>query len=282
MSFVTSYEMLLDAQKNNYAVGAFNVENMEMIKAVLAAAEEMRSPVILQTTPSTLKYAAPELFAAMVKAEAANVTVPVCLHLDHGNSIDLAIRAIAAGYSSVMIDGSALAFAENIALSASVVEKAHAAGIPVEAELGTVGGKEDSLVRNGSIYTDPDDAVKFVAETGVDSLAVAIGTAHGIYKTTPKIDIARLSAIRDKVSVPLVLHGTSGVPEDVVAECVRRGICKVNYATDLRVAYTAGVREYLAANSDAYDPKKYGIEGMKRVTAHVESKMKPLGSCGKA
>ena len=122
MSFVTSSEMLLDAQKNNYAVGAFNVENMEMIKAVLAAAEEMRSPVILQTTPSTLKYAAPELFAAMVKAEAANVTVPVCLHLDHGNSFDLAIRAMAASYSSVMIDGSALAFAENIALSASVVE----------------------------------------------------------------------------------------------------------------------------------------------------------------
>ena len=125
MSFVTSSEMLLDAQKNNYAVGAFNVENMEMIKAVLAAAEEMRSPVILQTTPSTLKYAAPELFAAMVKAEAANVTVPVCLHLDHGNSFDLAIRAMAAGYSSVMIDGSALAFAENIALSASVVDIDH-------------------------------------------------------------------------------------------------------------------------------------------------------------
>lgn len=282
MSFVTSSEMLLDAQKRGYAVGAFNVENMEMIKAVLAAAEEMRSPVMLQTTPSTLKYASPELFAAMVKAEAAKVSVPVCLHLDHGSSFDLAIRAIEAGYSSVMIDGSALAFADNIALSAAVAEKAHLAAIPVEAELGTVGGKEDSLVRNGSIYTDPDDAVQFVAETGVDSLAVAIGTAHGIYKSTPKIDVDRLSAIRKVVSIPLVLHGTSGVPEDVVAECVRRGICKVNYATDLRIAYTAGVREYLAANPDAYDPKKYGAVGMKKVTDYVEGKMTLLGSCGKA
>lgn len=282
MAFVTSAEMLLDAQKNGYAVGAFNVENMEMIKAVLAAAEEMRSPVMLQTTPSTLKYASPELFAAMVKAEAATVSVPVCLHLDHGSSYELAMRAVKAGYSSVMIDGSALPFEENIAVSASVVKEAHAAGIPVEAELGTVGGKEDNLVRSGSIYTDPDDAVKFVAETGVDSLAVAIGTAHGIYKSTPKIDVDRLSAIRQVVEIPLVLHGTSGVPEDVVAECVRRGICKVNYATDLRLAYTAAVREFLGANPDAFDPKKYGVCGMKSVTAYVEGKMKLLGSCGRA
>ncbi len=282
MSFVTSSKMLLDAQKNGYAVGAFNIENMEMIKAVLSAAEEMCSPVILQTTPSTLKYASPELFAAMVRVESSNVTIPVCLHLDHGNSFELAMRSINAGYSSVMIDGSSLALEENIALSASVVERAHAVNISVEAELGTIGGKEDNLVRDSSIYTDPNDAAKFVSETAVDSLAVAIGTAHGVYKDTPKIDLDRLSAIRKVVSIPLVLHGSSGVPEDVVVECVRRGICKVNYATDLRVAYTAGVRDFLLANSDVFDPKKYGVEGMKRVSDYVKLKIELLGSKGKA
>ena len=282
MAYTTSKRILTDAQAGGYAVGAFNVENMEMVLAVLSAAETLKSPVILQTTPSTLKYATPEIFASMIKAAVEAVSVPVCLHLDHGNSYELAVRAINAGYSSVMIDGSALAFDGNISLTRSVVEIAHAEGVPVEAELGAIGGKEDSLESLGGAYTDPSDARHFADETGIDSLAVAIGTAHGIYKSTPKVDVGRLSTIRETVSVPLVLHGTSGVPDETVKDCIKCGICKVNYATDLRLAYTAGVRGFLDDNPDAFDPKKYGTAGKSRVEDYVKNRILLLGSSGKA
>ena len=279
---VSSKEPLLDAQKNGYAVGAFNVENMEMLYAVLRAAEEMRSPVLLQTTPSTLKYAGPEMFHAMAEAAASQCAAPAALHLDHGNSAELAHRCLLAGYTSIMIDGSAKSFEDNIALTMQVIADAKEFGVPVEAELGVVGGKEDSLVAEKDIYTAPEQAAEFAERTGVDFLAVAIGTAHGVYKAEPKVDVDRLSAIRRLVSVPLVLHGTSGVPEPVVAECIRRGICKVNYATDLRIAYTAGVREYLEKNPDGFDPKKYGTVGMARVQEYVCGKMKLCGCAGRA
>lgn len=185
---VNSKELLLDAQKNGYAVGAFNVENMEMVQAVIEAAEEMQAPVILQTTPSTLRYATPELFFANVSAAAKNASVPVVLHLDHGSSFALAMKAFQAGYTSIMIDGSKLSLEENIALSKAVAEACHAGNIPVEAELGKVGGKEDDLVVGlDNPYTDPQEAVRFVEETGIDSLAVGIGTAHGIYKGEPNV-----------------------------------------------------------------------------------------------
>ena len=283
MSFVTSEKMLLDAKKGGYAVGAFNVENMEMVKAVIAAAEELNAPVMLQTTPSTVKYGTLETFAGIVKAEAAKTKIPVCLHLDHGNSFELAVQAMKAGYTSVMIDGSHEDFENNVAVTKKVVDVANAFGIPVEAELGKVGGKEDDLDGgNGGGYTVPSEAVEFVEKTGIDSLAVAIGTAHGVYKGTPKLDVERLSEIREVVSIPLVLHGTSGVPDEAVKECIRRGICKVNYATDLRIAFSNGVKEYLAANPDAFDPKKYNAVGREKVKEYVMSKMLVCGSNGRA
>ena len=275
---VTTKKMLLEAQKNHYAVGAFNVENMEMVQAVIAAAEEMHSPIIIQTTPSTLKYASPELYLANVKALANKAEVPIAIHLDHGNSFELAMQTFRCGYTSIMIDGSQKPFEENIALTSAVIKAAHAANISVEAELGTVGGKEDSLDNGEGGYTDPSKAKEFVERSGCDSLAVAIGTAHGVYKHTPKLDLNRLSAIREVVDIPLVLHGTSGVDDEVVKECVQRGICKVNYATDLRIAYTRGVKEVLAENPDTIDPKKYGARGREYVKQYVMEKMQVVGS----
>ena len=278
MSFVTSEKMLLDAQKGGYAVGAFNVENMEMVMAVIAAAEELRAPLMLQTTPSTIKYAGLDMYLANVKAAAERASVPVCLHLDHGDSFDLAMRALRTGYTSIMIDGSHNVFEENIAVTKAVADACRPSGIPVEAELGKVGGKEDDLDGGeGNGYTDPLEAKEFVERTGVTSLAVAIGTAHGVYNGVPKLDLDRLAEIRKVVDIPLVLHGASGLSEEAVVESIKRGICKVNFATELRIAYTDGVKEFLAANPDAFDPKKYGKVAMEHVKAIVETRMKMCG-----
>lgn len=283
MPLVTTKEMLLDAQKGNYAVGAFNVENMEMVMAVMEAAEELKSPVIMQTTPSTVKYAGLDYFLANVKAAAERVSVPVAMHLDHGSSFELAMQAYRTGYTSIMIDGSHESFEGNIAVSKAVADACAPSGIPVEAELGKVGGKEDDLDGgDDNPYTDPEQAVEFVKRTGVNSLAVAIGTAHGVYKGEPKLDLGRLSEIRKVVDIPLVLHGTSGVPDETVTECVNRGICKVNYATDLRIAFTKGVKEVFGENPDVIDPKKYNAAGKKYVKKYVMSKMQVVKSVGKA
>lgn len=205
------------------------------------------------------------------------------LHLDHGNSFELAMQALRTGYTSIMIDGSHGTFEENIAVSKAVADACHPSGVPVEAELGKVGGKEDDLEGGeGNPYTDPQEAEIFVEKTGIDSLAVAIGTAHGVYKGTPKLDVNRLSEIRKVVQIPLVLHGTSGVPDDAVRECIRRGICKVNYATDLRIAFSKGVKAYLKENPDVFDPKKYSAVGREEVKQYVMSKILVCGSNGKA
>lgn len=282
MAFVTSEQMMALADKNGYAIGAFNVENMEMVMAVVRAAEGMRAPVILQTTPSTVKYAGLSMYYANVKAAAEKATVPVALHLDHGSSFEVAMQALRTGYTSIMIDGSKETLEGNIAITKRVVDACRPSCVPVEAELGKVGGKEDDLECNDPGYTDPDDAVKFVEETGITSLAVAIGTAHGIYKGEPKLDVDRLSQIRKAISIPLVLHGASGVPDEAVRECIRRGISKVNFATELRIAYSNGVKEFLHANPDAFDPKKYGAVGMQYVTELVKEKIKVCGSENKA
>ena len=286
--YVTTKEMLSAAQAGKYAIGAFNCENMEMAMAIVAAAEAQKAPVMLQTTPSTVSYAGLDMFYANVRALAERASVPVALHLDHGSSYELAIGAMDAGYSSVMIDGSHESFEDNIAVSRRVVEVASAKNIPVEAELGKVGGKEDDLDGgSGNGYTDPADAVEFVKATGVSSLAVAIGTAHGVYVGTPVLDVARLAEIRKAleaagVSIPLVLHGASGLTDESVRECIAQGICKVNFATELRQAYSAGVKEVLAKDPDVYDPKKYGKVAMAKVQALVEDRIKVCGSNGKA
>lgn len=277
MPLVTSEQMLLDAQKGGYAVGAFNVENMEMVKAVIAAAEELRAPVMLQTTPSTVKYGSLNTYFGIVAAEAEKATVPVCLHLDHGSSFELAVQAIKAGYTSVMIDGSHENFEDNIAVSKKVVAVAKACGIPVEAELGKVGGKEDDLEAEADTNTDPAEAKEFAERTGVSSLAIAIGTAHGFYAGTPVLDKERVSEIKKVVSVPLVLHGASGLSDEDVRECVERGMCKVNFATELRVAYTDAGKKLLAEKPDTFDPKKLGTVGMEAVKNLVMERMKVCG-----
>lgn len=283
MPLVTTKEMLLRAQAGHYAVGAFNVENMEMVMAVVQAAEESRAPVIMQTTPSTVKYAGLDYYLAMAKAAAERATVPVAMHLDHGDSFDLAMQALRTGYTSIMIDGSHDSFEDNIALTRRVTDACAPSGVPVEAELGKVGGKEDDLEGgDGNPFTDPQQAKEFVERTGVDSLAVAIGTAHGLYKGVPKLDFDRLSAIRELVSIPLVLHGASGVPDEAVRESIRRGICKVNFATELRIAFSDGVKKYLADDPDAFDPKKYCKVGRAGVVALVKEKIALCGSSGQA
>lgn len=282
MSLVNSKNMLLEAQKGEYAVGAFNVENMEMVKAVIQAAEELNAPVMLQTTPSTVKYGTIEMYAAMVKAEALKAKIPVCLHLDHGNSYELTKLCIEEGYTSIMIDGSHFTFEENILLTKKVVEEAKVKGVPVEAELGKVGGKEDDLEAKADMNTDPVEAKLFVEKTQVDSLAIAIGTAHGFYVGTPVLDRERLSQIREQVSIPLVLHGASGLSNEEVRACIKRGICKVNFATELRVAYTSAIRQLLNDNSNVFDPKALGKVGMDAVKELVKNRIRVCGADGKA
>ena len=258
MPLMSSYTMLKDAQTAGKAIGAFNIENMEMAQAVVDAATEANVPVILQTTPSTLRYASPAVFAGMVSALAKIAAVPIAMHLDHGSSYVLAMEAIQAGYTSVMFDGSQLSFEENVSQTKQVVDAAGA--VTVEAELGSVGGKEDDHEAVNA-YTNPIDAERFVALTGASALAIAIGTAHGVYSGTPMLDIERLREINRRVSVPLVLHGASGLSAEAVQACIREGICKVNFATELRIAYSDGVKAYINENPKAYDPKTYGKAG---------------------
>ena len=279
MPLVNTIDMLKDAQQKHYAVGAFNIENMEMAQAVIAAAEAQRAPVIIQTTPGTLKYAKPATYAAIVASLAKEATVPVAMHLDHGDSYELAVECLKAGYTSVMIDGSRLSFEDNIAQAANVVSEAQKLNVPVEAELGKVGGKEDTLEDAGDEYTDPSKAAEYASRTGISSLAVAIGTAHGVYSAKPVLDVERLKEIRKVVDVPLVLHGASGLTTEQVQSCIEEGICKVNFATELRIAYTDGVKEALEQNP--IDPKAYGKAGRARVQALVEKWMKDCKASGK-
>lgn len=282
MALVTSEKMLCQAREKGYAVGAFNAENMEMAQAIVQAAEEVNAPVMIQTTPGTVRYASLELYFANVAAIAVNARVPVAIHLDHGDSLSLAAKALRAGYTSIMIDGSKLPLEENIALTRAVVDMCHPCGIPVEAELGKVGGKEDDTESDGCGYTDPDEAVRFVRETGVNSLAVGVGTAHGVYAATPVLNVPLIAKLRGLLPVPLVLHGASGLSDDAVRECIANGISKVNFATELRAAYTQGVQEYLAQFPKTIDPKKYGADGRKAVKELVKARMAICGCVDRA
>jgi len=276
----TSEKMLQDAQAGGYAIGAFNVENLEMIEAVLDAAEEMGCPVILQTTPGTLKFNDIACLHACARAYADKMKTAIALHLDHGDSFSLAMRALRTGYTSVMIDGSLLRLTDNISLTKQVVDIAKPMGVPVEAELGQVGGKEDAGGAEGAGLaglTDPDEAADFARKTGCDSLAVAIGTAHGLYHGAPVLDKDRLARIRGKVEIPLVLHGASGLSDGDIRDCIERGICKVNFATELRLAFSEGVRQAPAANPDTFDPKAYLKPAREKVKKLVMEKLLVLG-----
>ena len=278
--YTTSKEMILKAREGGYAVPAFNAENMEMVQAIVSAAEEMRSPVMIQTTPSTVKYITREMAYAMVKAEADRASVPVALHLDHCENYDDLVAALKVGYSSVMIDASKLPYEENVALTSRVVEAAKVYGVTVEAELGTVGGTEDGRSAE-LIYTDPDEALDFATRTGVDIFAVAIGTSHGFYKGEPKLNFELLATLRKIIAVPLVLHGGSGVPDEMIRRTIELGISKVNFATELRAAMTAAVRGALADEA-IIDPKKFMGPGRAAVKELCIHKIKLCGSDGKA
>lgn len=280
---LSTRQMLLDAQAGRYAVPAFNIHNMETLQVVADTAKEMRSPLIIAVTPSTIAYARDEYVVAMAKVASDDTTTPLAIHLDHFEDISKIKQAIDAGFKSSMIDASKLPFEENIAKTKEVVAYAHHYDATVEAELGKLVGQEDDLVINDAdgAYTNPDDAVKFVEATGIDSLAVAIGTAHGLYKGTPHLDFDRLTAIREKVSIPLVLHGASDVPDELVKKAISLGICKVNVATDLKIPFSNAVKEYFKENPDANDPRKYMTPGKEAMKAIVKHKIEVCGSANR-
>lgn len=279
--YTSSKDIVLRAFKEGYAVPAFNAENLEMIQAIIKAAEEEKSPVIIQTTPPTVKYLTFEMAYAMVYTAAVGSNVPVALHLDHCTEFDDVMKAIKAGYSSVMFDGSGYSFEKNNEITKSVVNVARPLGITVEAELGKVGGKEDNVENMEEIYTDINDAKNFVEKTSVDMLAVAIGTAHGFYKGEPKLDFERIEKISKLTNIPLVLHGGSGIPEESVKKAISLGMAKVNFATELRAAATKGVRKILEDES-VIDPKKYMGEAKDEVINLCRKKIAMCGSKNKA
>ena len=256
---VTGKEILLAAQKGKYAVGAFNINNMEIVQAIIEACEEENSPVILQTSEGAIKYAGIEYLEALVKIAASKTKIPVALHLDHGTTYETIISCIRHGWTSVMYDGSHHPLAENIAGTREIVKIAHACGVSVEAELGRLSGVEDniSVSDRDASYTDPVEAKQFVEESGVDYFAVAIGTAHGKYKGEPKLDFERLKSIKSYVNnTPLVLHGASGVPEETIRTACAIGINKINIDTDIRQAFTNGIKQAIADNAEEFDPRK--------------------------
>ncbi|NMA54358.1 MAG: class II fructose-1,6-bisphosphate aldolase [Firmicutes bacterium] len=283
MSLVTLTEILTPAEKGHYAVGAFNANNMEIVQAIIGAAINQNSPVIIQASQGALKYAGLEQVTAMVRAAAQKSSIPVCLHLDHGTDFDQVMRCIRAGFSSVMIDASAYPLKENIRRTKEVVAVARAVGVSVEAELGRIAGTEEQIdvSEREAFLTDPEEASIFVRETGIDALAVAIGTAHGPYRGEPKLDLRRLEAIKSSINIPIVLHGASGVPAETIRAAVERGVSKINIDTELRQTFTARMRQILASEPDEYDPRKILGPAREALQRAVEEKMILFGSAGK-
>ncbi len=284
MNLVPMAEILKKADEEGYGVGGFNVNNLESLQAIIQAAEEEKSPLILATSEGAIKYMGMDHVIGMVEGFLKNTDLPVALHLDHGGSFDAAMKCIRKGYSSVMIDASKHPFEENIAKTKEVVQAAHAVGVTVEAELGRLVGSEDEITvtEREAAMTDPDEAVEFVERTEVDCLAVAIGTAHGVYKGDPELDFDRLKAINNKVDIPLVLHGASGVPDSDVQKSIGMGIRKINVNTDFQQAFTAKLREVLADDPELYDPRKYCGPAREAMAEKVKEKIRAFGSNGKA
>ncbi|WP_434303518.1 class II fructose-1,6-bisphosphate aldolase [Clostridium botulinum] len=303
MALVTTKEMFKKAYEGKYAIGAFNINNMEILQGVVNAAKAANSAVILQVSAGALKYAGPKYLKAMVDAAIDDTGIDVALHLDHGASLDVVKLAVESGFTSVMFDGSHYDYEENVAKTKEVVEYAHSHGVVVEAELGVLAGVEDDVQSDVHIYTDPEQAVDFVNRTGVDSLAIAIGTSHGAYKFAGEAQLRFdiLEEIQSKLpGYPIVLHGASsvdpesvdtcnkyggeikgakGVPADMLRKASSMAVCKINMDTDLRLAMTAGIRKVLSEDPKQFDPRKYLGEGRARIEKIVEDKIKDvLGS----
>ena len=283
LRFFSALELQQAAEKGKYSVGAFNINNLEILKAIVAASKEQQSPVIVSVTPSAMKYAGVEYLAALVRTGREEAGVPMALHLDHGTSIEHCTEAISAGFSSVMIDGSKQPFEENIDLTRKVVALGRQAGVSIEAELGLVPAGHGQIAAEvpEESMTEPDKAEEFVERTQVDTLAVAFGNAHGWYKGRPKLDFDRLAEIRSRVNIPIVFHGASGIIEEDLKRSIKIGISKVNIDTELRRAFRAGVKDALEENPDA-DPRAMLNPAIAGMTDVVNEKIRLLGSGGHA
>lgn len=280
---VNTVDIIRKAQRGKYAIPAFNIHNLETIQVVVDTAAELKSPVILAGTPSTIGYAGGDYLVAIAQTAAARYDIPIAIHLDHFETFEEIQKYIDLGFKSAMIDASHHPYEENVRLVKEVVDYAHAHGVSVEAELGRLGGQEDDLIvdERDAKFTNPAQAREFVERTGIDSLAVAIGTAHGLYKGEPKIDFERLEEIRNSVDVPLVLHGASDIPNEMVKRTIELGICKVNIATDLKIPFSNAVKQYFRENPDANDPRKYMTPGKVAMKEIVVNKIQMCGSNGK-
>lgn len=288
MAFVTTKEMLKEAQKGRYAVGAFNANNMEIIQAIVEAAEEENAPVILQASQGAIKYAGLDSIVVMVKVMAEKVNIPVALHLDHGTDYYQNIKCLRAGFTSLMYDGSKLSFDENVKMTKKVVEMAHACDIPVEAELGQIGKMGDSdepgvaLERVKESMAVPEEAVKFVELTEIDFLAAAVGTIHGCRTPFAKLDIPRIEKIRELTGVPLVLHGASGANDEEIRKGIAAGICKINIDTRIRMQFTEKIREIIKTNPQEIDPRKILGPAKEAAKEIIRNRIRAFGSNGKA
>lgn len=261
---------------------AFNVHNLETVQVVAETAAELQSPVIMAGTPGTFSYAGTDYLVGICRSAAQRHDLPLALHLDHHEELEDIATKVRAGIRSVMIDGSHLPFEQNIALVAQAVALCHRYGASVEAELGRLGGQEDDLIVDAAdgFYTDPKAAREFVAATGIDSLAVAIGSAHGLYHGEPNLDFDRLALIREQLEIPLVLHGASGIPEAMVKRAISLGVCKVNVATELKIAFADAVKSYFSQHPEANDPRKYIVPGKLAMKEVVAEKIRICGSAG--
>lgn len=284
MPLVNTVEMLRCARDCKYCVGAFNVVDYLSIEAVVRAAENQKSPAIIQASSGTIKRFGVKTLVAMTRTAAAGSSVPLALHLDHGTDVKVLSDAIAAGFNSVMIDASAHPFEENIAITAAVVKEAHAREVSVEGEIGVVAGVEDDIVaaHDASIYTTPEQAIEFQQRTGIDFLAAAIGTAHGVYKTEPKLNIDTLRQIRHRTDYLLVVHGGTGLSDEIVRELVMAGANKFNVSTMVKQVYTDALYEYIDNHRQEYNIMKTLDNAYRSITAMLEDYMVLLGSAGKA
>ena len=268
---VSSARLMKRAEKENYAIPAFNIDNLESAMAVSEIMHEMRTPVIVQMIPRTLNYGGIAIYPAMMRELMADCPVDYALHLDHGSSLSLAKKCVAGGFSSVMFDGSLMPFEDNVKFTKEVTDFALPMDVSVEGELGTIGGKEEGDTNLEASYTKVSEAEEFVRRTNVSTLAIGVGTAHGVYKGTPHINVERIKEIHAAIGTPLVLHGASGLSDEVLKDCIAAGITKINFATELRQAYTNGIKAEFAKDPEVFDPKIYmrgAIDNIKEVLRH--------------
>jgi tagatose 1,6-diphosphate aldolase GatY/KbaY len=281
LNLVNSKKILIRARKNKYAICGFNVYNLETIQAVISGAAKLNSPVIIQTSPDTIKYAGMHYLISICDTAAKLVDIPVVLHLDHGKDINMIKMAIDEGYTSVMIDGSYLPYEENIRITSEIVKYAHNNNVTVEAELGSIGNVKDNIIASEiNNFTDPKLVQYFSKRTGIDSLAVAIGTVHGNYKRDPKIDLDRLKKIKEKINLPLVLHGASGLSNTDIKNCISSGISKVNIATDLKNTFVEQLKKTIKDNKKENDPRKLFNPAKNKISEVVMGKIMLCGLNG--